>query len=77
MSRRIDLTGKKFGKLLVIENVGSNKYKKAMWKCRCDCGEEVVVIGSNLIRGNSKSCGCNKHTKAVNRSDISGKRFGR
>lgn len=55
-----DLTGKKFGKLTAIKPVGKNKFGSYMWLCRCDCGREAVVIGSNLLRGNSKSCGhCN------------------
>lgn len=51
--KRNDLDGKRFGRLLVIERAGQNK-----WKCKCDCGNEVTVLGSNLTRGNSTSCGC-------------------
>lgn len=51
--KRNDLHGKKFGRLLVVERAGKNK-----WKCKCDCGNEVIVLGSNLTRGNSTSCGC-------------------
>lgn len=58
--RMNDLAGKRFGKLTVIEVNGKNKFGSYMWLCKCDCGKEAVVIGSNLIRGNSKSCGhCN------------------
>lgn len=53
-----DLTGQRFGRLLVIERAGSDKYRRAMWKCRCDCGELRIVHSTNLLRGVSNSCGC-------------------
>lgn len=51
-----DLTGKRFGKLIVISFDHSNKY--AYWLCECDCGNEKVIRGSNLTEGLVKSCGC-------------------
>lgn len=60
MSRLIDLTGKKFGRLTVIER-GEGRYGgSAFWVCRCDCGNTVTVDGANLRSGNSTSCGCFK-----------------
>lgn len=53
-----DLTGRRFGKLIVIERKGSNKNKKSLWLVHCDCGKEKIVIGSNLTNGSTKSCGC-------------------
>lgn len=60
--RPIDLTGQRFGKLLVlgIDSVytapcGSKKYK---WSCKCDCGNIVSVLGGNLRSGTSTNCGC-------------------
>lgn len=62
MSRKImDLTGKKFHKLLVIRLSDTrNKQGKPQWVCKCDCGSEkkVVVTTNNLTAGNVKSCGC-------------------
>lgn len=55
--RRIDLTGKKFGRLTVIEVADSSK-GKLRWRCKCDCGKEIVVYGTSLKSGNTKSCGC-------------------
>lgn len=53
-----DLTGKKFGNLLVIEYKNNGK-----WLCKCDCGNEKIIRGNNLKRGLTKSCGCyNKET---------------
>lgn len=60
MSKLIDLTGQKFGRLTVIERAGSDKYKNAMWLCKCDCEKQAkcVVNGSYLRKGLSQSCGC-------------------
>ena len=58
MSSLIDLTGQRFGRLTVVERVKSPYGTNAFWRCRCDCGNEVVVIGTSLRRGESKSCGC-------------------
>lgn len=53
-----DMSGLKFGRLTVIEFVGYDKYRSAQWKCKCDCGNEVIVDGRCLRRSNTKSCGC-------------------
>ena len=54
----IDITGKRFGRLIALKCVGSNKNKVKVWLCRCDCGNEKEIIGQSLILGNTKSCGC-------------------
>ena len=56
----IDLTGQRFSRLLVIERAGSNDDRKAMWRCRCDCGNEHIAVGKGLRNGNTKSCGCHR-----------------
>lgn len=64
MSKKIDLTGQPFNRLVVIRECGKNKQGAVLWLCRClgkngdDCGNEVVVDGRNLRNGNTKSCGC-------------------
>ena len=55
-----DLTGQRFGKLIAIEYY--KKSGRTMWKCKCDCGNEVVVSASHLKDGHTKSCGCLKTT---------------
>ncbi len=55
--RPVDLTGKTFGKLTVIEKAGTK------WKCRCECGNIKDVTGGNLTSKNTKSCGCLKYSK--------------
>lgn len=52
------LTGERFGKLTAIELVGKTKYGVALWRCKCDCGNEIVVQAGNLKNGHTKSCGC-------------------
>lgn len=54
---KIDLTGKKFGKLTVVEYLG-RKGHGSYWRCKCDCGNEVNCLYGNLVRGSSTSCGC-------------------
>lgn len=58
--KKNDLTGKKFGRLLAIEEVSKNKDGRYLWKCKCDCGNYTIVEGSNLIYGSTQSCGCYK-----------------
>lgn len=54
----IDLTGQRFGKLLVVERA-ENKGIQPVWKCICDCGTVSYVMGTNLRRENgTRSCGC-------------------
>lgn len=55
----IDLSGKRFGRLLVINKHSSFK-GHVKWLCKCDCGNECVVQGSSLKSGNTTSCGCYK-----------------
>ena len=59
MSKLIDLTGQKFGRLTVVSKSKEHS-TKVKWLCKCDCGNEklVSVIGSNLKSGYTKSCGC-------------------
>ena len=58
MPKKIDLTGERFGRLVVIREAGRTKGGKVTWLCRCDCGAEVVVIGDNLRSEHTQSCGC-------------------
>ena len=55
-----DITGKKFGRWIVLELSGKrkNKAEDALWLCRCDCGTVRKVGGTHLRAGTSKSCGC-------------------
>lgn len=50
--------GMKFGKLTVIRSAGKNDKKERVWLCRCDCGNEKIIVGHRLKSGKVKSCGC-------------------
>lgn len=62
-----DYISRQFGRLTVVEYFGTRKSPcgttRKMWRCRCDCGNEVIVNTSNLRNGTTKSCGCWKHEK--------------
>lgn len=62
MAKAIDLTGNKFGKLLVLRRaedyVTFDGDRCTQWLCKCDCGNECVVRTSSLRRGSTSSCGC-------------------
>lgn len=60
MSKVIPMVGNRFGKLVVVEYAGTNNRRKSLWRCLCDCGSNVVVMGELLRRGETKSCGCKK-----------------
>ena len=72
-----DLSNQQFGKLLVIRQKGSTN-KGVLWECVCDCGNKVDVLGTRLINGVTKSCGClqKEKIKSLNFQDLTGKKFG-
>jgi len=53
-----NLTEKKFGRLIVIKPIKKNKGGLYIWLCKCDCGNTVEIVGTNLSSGNTQSCGC-------------------
>lgn len=61
-----DLTGLRFGNLAVLYPLNpEDRMTTALWRCRCDCGNEVDVSYHALTRGNDKSCGCLKRQYQV------------
>lgn len=86
MSRFNDLTGKRFGRLVVVQRTTPQGAKVLKWQCLCDCGNYTEVAGFLLIRGTTKSCGClqqeNRQKKRrlrpaeELRSNLTGRRFG-
>ena len=82
MPTLIDLTGQKFNRLTVIQRdhtKNSKGQKGTFWLCECECGNEVIVNGSALKNGKTKSCGCLQKEKArINGGfqDLTGLRFG-
>jgi AraC-like DNA-binding protein len=53
-----NLSGKRFSRLLVLNEPPVRDRKKTYWRCRCDCGMEKLVGASNLNSGHVRSCGC-------------------
>lgn len=85
MSRLIDLTGQRFGRLTVIERVEDHIYPsgkpRPQWLCHCDCGNDIVVKSNCLLNEETKSCGCliidtakimGLNNKKYNHYDLSG-----
>ena len=56
--RKIDMIGKKFGRLTVLSETKKKSGHNKIWLCKCDCGKLVEVQGDSLRSGHTKSCGC-------------------
>ena len=65
------LIGQRFGMLVVVAQAPSTEKGQRRWLCQCDCGKQTTVLGSNLKRGMTTSCGCKK-TK-----DLTGQHIGK
>ena len=82
-NNKIDLTGQRFTRLLVLEEADAehqvyyNGKHKVTWKCQCDCGNIHYATTENLRRGDTPSCGCiTKENQRAKLKDLSGQRFG-
>jgi hypothetical protein len=64
MSKFIDMTGQRFGRLLVVEKNGVAKSGHALWLCKCDCGNSYI-ISSNQLKNGTQSCGCLQRERAA------------
>jgi hypothetical protein len=67
-----DLTGERFGRLLVLMRVENSKNKKSQWLCKCDCGKEVKITVDKLNSGVTRSCGCLHNELLMERSRTHG-----
>lgn len=73
-----DLTDQKFGRLTALYKNGVDKVGHSIWKCRCDCGNEVDVLATNLIQQYTQSCGCIHSEVCSGRGeDLVGQKFGK
>jgi hypothetical protein len=79
--KRIDYTGQRFGKLIIMKMLYNYQNKgKTYAQCKCDCGNEKDILMSNIKKGLTQSCGCwekesrylRKHNK-----DLKGMCFGK
>ena len=57
MTQAIDMAEARFGRLCVIGRSGSLR-GRAVWQCKCVCGAKARVLGQDLRRGKTRSCGC-------------------
>lgn len=78
LSRKKDLSGQRFGRLVAIAHTEQKKDETYLWRCKCDCGREVLVSAGVLGRGQKQSCGClAAEAKQKAFIDLTGQRFGR
>jgi len=56
-ARSKDRTGKRYGMLTVLERVGVDRAGNVLWRCLCDCGEEIIARATRLKNGTTKNCG--------------------
>lgn len=82
MAKAIDLTGQRFGRLIVLERDQNKKGKSGSvyWICQCDCGNIKSIDGASLRKTNgTRSCGClgRERSSKIHLIDLTGQRFGR
>lgn len=63
MPAKMNLMGRRFGRLTVVAEAPRNSSGKVRWTCRCDCGKERIAIGTLLASGKVTSCGCKKNAR--------------
>jgi len=68
MSKRIDLTGQRFGRLTVVEKAERATDGRALWRCTCECGGEKITRAQRLSSGATRSCGCLGREKSAERA---------
>lgn len=73
-----DLTGQKFGRLVAQFKTGIDSVGHVIWRCHCDCGNEIDVLATNLVQGYTQSCGC-MHSEVCSNlgEDLTGQKFGK
>lgn len=57
MAKKLELSGKKFGRLTVV-GLSHSVNGKTYWDVACECGEKRTILGASIKSGNTKSCGC-------------------
>lgn len=67
--KRINITGQKFNKLLVVSfaytQKGNGRNYHSFYNCICDCGKSCIVDGAKLRNGHTQSCGCYRHERQI------------
>lgn len=77
-TRAVDRRGTRYGKLVCIEPTEKRQSGSAVWRCKCDCGNEAFVSSKSLVTGKISSCGCIKREMMRARAtDHTGMRYGK
>ena len=75
--KRLDLAGIQLGHLTVLEATDHRSSQGSIiWRCRCDCGNEILLPSSSIRNSHIADCGCRRSKRYAN-ADITGQRFGR
>ena len=69
-----DITGQRFGRLVVKDRAEGNG--RPAWHCQCDCGKQCVVVGEDLRSVQTRSCGCLRAEASRKSNDLTGAMFG-
>ena len=69
MRKCIDLSGRRFGRLLVLFKTDKRDGSHVMWRCQCDCGNVADVSARDLLHRGTVSCGCNRREKSIQNLD--------
>lgn len=70
-----DITGLRSGMVVALERTGEKRRGCCLWRCRCDCGRELLLEPYKITGGLIQSCGCQRGAKRI--QDIAGQRFGK
>lgn len=70
-----DLRGKRFGRLIVLKDLGKRCGGHIVWTCICGCGNIHEAIGNNLVRGIARSCGCLRREVTIKKNWKHGDRW--
>ena len=65
---KLNLIGKRFGRLVVVADSGQRKWREVCWKCICECGAYKIIRGSDLTSGKVNSCTCLQRELSVLRA---------
>lgn len=76
MTKAIDISGVRYGKLVAVRRTDQKKHSTFIWECLCDCGKQHFTSLNNLRNGHTKSCGCLKLQQESRRLDITGEVYG-
>ena len=80
MAKSLDLVGKRFGHLTVVSRAENNHRGNTQWNCVCDCGGKKVVLGYDLKKGRTTTCGCKAYLvgkPSHSRISLVGNRYGK